>query len=257
MSTKNSVLMLLFALSLWLCAPFVSASHAGISGGQRRGAQRATREEFVRQEEVVSFPRAGRVRVRAVEVPRTRPRLEFISEKTGRRLLSLSVGASDARAYRIESYATPMNPLVRFKVLETEGLPGPLVFAVAVKPGGTDHGFETNVIAEAGGRLKLLNASPLTNNIQGGVFVGDLGGGRGPGVAVWNFLWGDEAHYGAHRYEVRLHPFDARTASFRRGRQLRTRGKHANGRDALAELGLPRYANLLDEMPSIAEYRRN
>ena len=252
MSTQNGVLMLLFALSLWLCAPSVSASHAGTSGGQRTKPA-----EFVRQEEVVSFPRAGRVRVRAVEAPRTRPRLEFLSEETGRRLLSVRVGASDARAYRIESYATPMNPLVRFKVLETAGVPGPLVFAVAVKPGGTDHGFETNIIAEAGGRLKALNPAPLTNNIQGGVFVGDLGAGRGPGVAVWNFLWGDEAHYGAHRYEVRLLPFDARTASFGRGRQLRTKGKHANGRDALAELGLPRYANLLDEMSSIHEYRSN
>jgi hypothetical protein len=250
--------MLQLALSLWLCAPFVSASRAGTPGGQGRGPRRATQEkEYVRQEEVVSFARAGRVRVRAVEVPRTRPRLEFIAEKTGRRLLSLSVGASDARAYRIESYATPMNPLVRFKVLEAAGLPGPLVFAVAVKPGGTDHGFETNLVAETGGRLKVLNSAPLTNNIQGGVFVGDLGAGRGPGVAVWNFLWEEEAHYGAHRYEVRLLPFDARAASFRRGGRLRTKGKHANGRDALAELGLPRYANLLDEMPSIAEYRRH
>ena len=243
--------MLLTLAVFCLCAPPASP------WAQRRGAQRARAAEYVRQEEVVSFPRAGRVRVRAVEAPRRLPRLEFVSEKTGRRLLSLNVGTSDARAYRIESYATPMNPLVRIKVLDAAGWPGPLVFAVAVKPGGTDHGFETNIIAEAGGRLKVLNPSPLTNNIQGGVFVGDLGGGRGPGLAVWNFLWDDEAHYAAHRYRVRLLPFDAKTATFGRGRQLRTKGKHASESDALAELGLPRYANLLDEMPSIQEYRRN
>ncbi|HEX6624459.1 MAG TPA: hypothetical protein VF064_12160, partial [Pyrinomonadaceae bacterium] len=165
MSTRKDVSTLLLALAVFcLCAP--AGSHAASSAALRRGVRRTKSAEFVRQEEVVSFPRAGRVRVRAIEVPRTRPRLEFVSEKTGRRLLSFSVGSSDARAYRIESYETPMNPLVRFKVLEAAGLPGPLVFAVAVKPGGTDHGFETNIIAEAGGRLKLLTPAPLTNNIQ-------------------------------------------------------------------------------------------
>lgn len=248
--------MILLAWSVGLCASPVAYARA--SGAQRRGARRAAAAaKFVKQEEVVTFARAGRVRVRAVEVPRGLPRLEFASAATGRGLLSLPVGTSDARSFRIEPWETPMNPLVRFVVMSAPGLPGPLVVAVAVKPGGTDHGFETSVVGEVGGRLKVLTNAPLVNNIQGGVFVGDLGGGRGPGVAAWNFIWEEEAHYGAHRYEVRLLAFDARRGAFRSARPLRTKAKHASASDALAELGLPRYANLLDEWPAIKEYRRN
>lgn len=257
MSTKNRVVMLPLVLAVCLCAPFASASHAGTQGARQRGARRAAQAKFVKQEEVVTFARAGRVRVRAVEVPRSLPRLEFASAATGRALLSLPVGTSDARAYRIEAYETPMNPLVRFVVLDPPGMLGPLVVVVAVKPGGTDHGFETSVVGEVGGRLKVLTPAPLGNSIQGGVFVGDLGGGRGHGLAAWNFIWEEEAHYGAHRYEVRLLAFDARRGAFRRGGPLRTKAKHASASDALAELGLPRYANLLDELPDIKEYRRN
>ena len=30
----------------------------------------------------------------------------------------------------------------------------------------------------------------------------DLSGRRGPGLALWEALWGDESHYAAHRYKV-------------------------------------------------------
>lgn len=257
MNVKNKLPVLPFALLVLTCAaPLSRASQPETNGPRARATSAASR--FVKQEESVTFARLGRVRVRAVEMPRARPRLEFASEATGRRLLTLPVGTTDPRAYRIEPYETPMNPFVRFAVVNTEGMTGPVVVAVAVKPGGTDHGFETSVIGEVGGRLKLLTTAPLTNSIQGGVFVGDLGAGRGPGLAAWNYVWGDdEAHYAAHRYDVTLLRFDARRGVFRRVSRQRTKSKHEDGREALAELGLPRYENLLDAMPSIKEYRSN
>ncbi len=256
MLTKHNLLTPRLALALCLFALHAAPPLIETVSAQRPGAKRAsTPSKFVKQNEVVRFPRAGEVRVRAIEIPHRLPRLEFTSAATGRRLLTVSGGASDPRAYRIEPGPTLMNPLVRFKVLHPSGLPGPLLLCVAVRPGGSDHGFETNVIGEVGGSLRVLTPTPLLNSIQGGVHVGDLGGERGPGVAVWSFLWENEAHYAAHRYEVRLFPFDAKRNSFKRGKLLRTKAKHETGADALAELGLPRYPNLLDEMPELEDYR--
>jgi hypothetical protein len=197
------------------------------------------------------------VRVRAVKQTRRVPRLEFVSAATRRTLKVFHLGASDPEAFKPDAGwgDSPIDPFVRFRALDVEGLPRPLVFAVAVRPGGSDHTFETTLVGEAGGRLKVLTPEPLLTSIQGGVFVGDLGGGRGRGVAVWVFLWEDEAHYAAHRYEVKLYTYDARRASFRRAAVLRSKGKHRQGADALEELGLPRYTNLLDDFPAIKDYR--
>jgi len=196
------------------------------------------------------------VRVRAVDVTRGRPRLEFSSVQTGRRLLDVTAGASDPEAFIREPGGSLMNPFVSFRVLRVRGLPDPLVLAVAVRPGGSDHGFEATVVGEAGGGLKVLTpADPPYVNIQGGFFVGDLGRGRGPGLVAWNFIWEDSAHYGDHRYEVRLYPFDPARAAFGLPVTLQSKRKHASGAAALAELGLPRYKNLLDDFPAIADYR--
>jgi hypothetical protein len=212
----------------------------------------------VTQEETIVFPRAGRVRVRAVEARGRQPRLEFVKEATGRTLQVVTLGTSDAESYKPldEPGVSLIDPFVRFMPLNVEGLPAPLVLAVAVRPGGSDHGFETTIVGARGAGFSVLTPEPLQTSIQGGVFVGDLGGRRGPGVAVWGFIWDDgEAHYAAHRYQVKLYPFDARRGVFRRAASLRSRQKHARAEDALEELGLPRYPNLLDNFPAIKEYR--
>lgn len=210
------------------------------------------------QEETVVFPRAGRVKVRAVEARGRRPRLEFLREATGRRLQVFTLGTSAPETYRPldEPGVSLIDPFVRFMPLNVEGLPAPLVLAVAVRPGGSDHTFETTVVGAGGAGFRVLTPEPLQTSIQGGVFVGDLGGGRGPGVAVWGFIWGDdEAHYDEHRYQVKLYPFDARRGLFRRTASLRSKRKHGSAGDALEELGLPRYVNLLDNFPAIKDYR--
>lgn len=243
-----------------LCATLLLAA-APPAGGQTRRGGRARARQYpskVIQEETLRFPSAGEVRVRAVKQTRRVPRLEFASARTGRALKTFHLGTSDPESFKPDAGwgDSPIDPFVRFRALDAEGLPRPLVFAVAVRPGGSDHTFETTLIGEAGGRPKVLTPEPLLTSIQGGVFVGDLGGSYGRGVAVWVFLWDDdEAHYAAHRYEVRLYTYDARRASFRRAAVLRSKGKHRQGVDALAELGLPRYANLLDDFPALKDYR--
>jgi len=212
----------------------------------------------VTQEEFMAFPRAGRVRVRAVEARGRLPHLEFSRAETGRSLSRITLGTSGPESYRPldEPGVSLIDPFVRFKPLNVEGLSAPLVLAVAIRPGGSDHTFETTLVGASGQSFRVLTPEPLLTSIQGGVFVGDLGGRYGVGIAVWNFLWEDsEAHYAAHRYEVKLYTFDARRSLFRRAAVLRSKGKHKRGEDALAELNLPRYSNLLDNFPAIESYR--
>src|SRR5687767_5185561 len=98
---RTLLLTLLVTLSL---APSHPALTPPEGAGQRRqqGARRAARPRRVKvtQEETILFPRAGRVRVRAVEALGQLPRLEFLKEATGRRLGSITLGTSAPETYR-------------------------------------------------------------------------------------------------------------------------------------------------------------
>lgn len=241
-----------------MCAAPAEGSGGGARPQRRASSARRAAPSKVTQEEVVRFPRLGEVRVRAVEARGRQPRVEFASAATGRLLFSATLGSSDPESFRptLSPGVSPIEPFVRFTTVSADGLPSPMVAAVAVRPGGSDHGFETTLIGEVAGRLKVLTPEPGWTPIQGGVFVGDLGGGRGPGMAVWEFIWADdEAHYDRHRYAARLYKFDRRRAVFRRFDALRSKEKHESGEAALEGMKLPRYANLLDNFPAIKEYR--
>jgi hypothetical protein len=261
-STRIVTRLLLAFVAASSLAPCAALARGGSDTKALQSSRRAPRarppQSKVTQEEVVVFPRAGRVRIRAVEARNRLPRLEFAHAGTGRTLRTITLGTSAPETYRPldEPGISLIDPFVRFMPLNVEGLPAPLVLAVAVRPGGSDHGFETTLVGANGAGFRVLTPEPLLTPIQGGVFVGDLGGKRGPGVAVWSFIWEDtEAHYTAHRYEVKLYPFDARRGVFRRSTMLRSKGKHQRGEDALEELKLPRYTNLLDNFPAIESYR--
>ena len=242
--------------ALMLCLA-VGAVVAPAAQPSRRGRARVQPRRST-QAETVSFRRAGRVNVRVTEAPFALPRLEFVSEATKRPVKIVNLGTSDPESYRATADwgKSAMEAFARFMPLEAEGFPSPLVLAVAVRPGGSDNGFESTLVGETNGALRVLTPKPLVNYIQGGVFVGDLGRGRGPGAAVWSFVWGnDDGHYGAHQYDVRLYRYDRRRGVLRHASSLRSRRKHRSGADALAELGLPRYTNLLDNFPAIKDYR--
>jgi hypothetical protein len=204
---------------------------------------------------VVNFPTLGEVRARAVENFGEPVRMEFVKLGSDEVLAAFDAPHSDSdpKGFSPNSDVDFGNPFLRFKVLRIGGLPQPLILSVAVTPGGSDCGFYATVIGEEHGRLKVLTPEPLDTSILGGIHVGDLGGGRGVGAAVWSFIWDDgEGHYSEHRYEVKLYPFDSRRGRFVEGATLRTRGKHARREDALGELGL-KYTDLLQDMPDVSE----
>jgi hypothetical protein len=206
----------------------------------------------VTQELWITFPKAGQVHVRAVENYGEQMRLEFLDIEKDTVLHSFPAPTDE----QPDATATYGNPFLRFRVLRVEGLPQPLVLAVAVTPGVSGHGFSASLIGEVGGRLKVLNKKPLETDNQSGIHVGDLGGGRGMGVAVWTYIWdtGCEGHYSAHQYRVERYPFDARRGRFVGGRTVRSKGKYGgHGEGALKELRL-RYTDLLQDMSDVSEY---
>jgi hypothetical protein len=216
-------------------------------------AEDAAKDEGPRvtQQLWVNFPKAGRVHVRAIEDFGEQMRIEVLDVETEALLYSFPAPAEE----RPEA-GYIANPFLRFAVVRRGGLPRPLILAVAVTPGVSGHGFSASLIGEVGGRLKILTPAPLATDNQGGVHVGDLGGGRGAGVAVWTPIWdtGCEGHYSAHRFEVEHYPFDTRRGRFIRGRTVRSVGKYGrHGEGALEELGL-RYTDLLQDMPDVSAY---
>ncbi len=207
----------------------------------------------VSQQLWVKFPKAGLVQVRAVENYDERMRIEVLDGETDALLYTFQAPTDAQPNAEQEKFGTAF---LRFRVLRDLGLPQPLILVVAVRPGGSGHGFYVSLIGEVGGRLKVLTRERLTTNNQGGIHVGDLGGGRGMGVAIWSPIWDPdcEAHYGAHQFEVEQNPLDVRRGRFVKGRTVRSRKKYGgHGEGALGELRLG-YTDLLQDMPDVSEY---
>jgi hypothetical protein len=215
----------------------------------------AAADSKIVQQVIIRFPDIGLVRVNALEPLNALPQLVFTGVKNHKAISTIHLGTSDPDFFKPHPEDKYTKPFLRFKVLSAKGLPTPLILAVAVAPGGSDTLFESSLIGSVNGELRVLTPEPLTNNVQGGIYVGNLGRGRGTGAAVWNFLWEDGAHYAPHRYEVKLYPFDVKAMSFRKGKVLRSARKHADrGERALSELRLP-YRDLLRSIPITEKYR--
>jgi hypothetical protein len=195
----------------------------------------------VPQERLVKFPGIGSVSVRVIEADKKLPRLQFSDSASRKILLTVPVGTPD-----------PDRQLVlRFKELSISGLPAPIIIAMALDEGGSGCRFDAVAIGAVKGRLVLLTQTPLQAGERGGIHLGKLGRGRGSGIAVWNFIWGDgESHADPHRYEVTFFPWSAGKVRFVKGGKLRTRSRHERGEAALSELQLL-FVNLL--LPDFAD----
>lgn len=92
---------------------------------------------------------------------------------------------------------------VRFQTARLDA--EPVLLATAVTPGASESGYH-HVLLGYGRGLRELSPVPLENGDTGAIFVGNLGRGRGAGLARWDGIWaGDEAHYSPHRFEVTLY----------------------------------------------------
>jgi hypothetical protein len=82
----------------------------------------------------------------------------------------------------------------------------PFLFVTAFRPGGSGCAYEHLILAYGGENyaedgVQPLAPMPLGHGNMDGVFVGDLGRGRGPGLVTWTAQW-DDGHYSPHQYQI-------------------------------------------------------
>ena len=195
-------------------------------------------ESGAAQSAAVYFPGVGTVRVEALELEGHLPRMVLTEQSTGRQLLSTDLGTSWPDRYVIHHDWGVMCPRLRFRWLRMSGLPSPLILAAVMTPGTSDCGYLSVVISAVKGHLKVLTPEPLWTDVEGGVYVGDLGGGRGYGLVRWDFIWGHEAHVDPHQFEVSIFHFDPAESLFKLERKIISKKKYATGGEFLAKLGL-------------------
>jgi hypothetical protein len=195
----------------------------------------------VMQQGSVEFRGAGKIRMEVVDAVRS-SRIVFRSAKTGKTINPLT---RSGRVASRSEFAGRMGQALAFKV-ESDGVTSdPLVLVSTVFRGADHCAFSVRLVGESEGRLRLLTDRPFETDDMGGLYVGDLGGGRGRGVAVWDFVWGkDEAHFDAHRYEVKIFKYLPGARRFVKEAVLRSKQRYASWEDAARELQLP-YANAL------------
>jgi len=197
---------------------------------------------------VVKFEQLGTVRIRTSYPINGFPTLIFTNTH-GKVLLKTVVG--DDRLSRINpelnhdgTQSPEENPILRFLVADGPAAKSKVVLAIAMLGGGSDCAYQGAVVGEYQGQLRSLLPKQVFTNAEGGMYLGDLGGNRGYGFAVWNFIWGSEDHMHPHRYNVKLFRFDPAAGQMVKIADLNTKRKYDNDTDALAELGL-HFPNLL------------
>ena len=176
---------------------------------------------------------------------------------SGQLLYTLPLGSGDPDIFRIET-DSPHDPpawsrlgprVVSYFVIQPEHQKVKLL-AIAMYTGGSDCGYVPALVGVVEGKLKSLLVQQPVVNSQGGLYVGDLGGRRGFGLAAWTFLWEDGAHYGRHRYRVTLYRIDADTGKSTMAYQKETKRSYSQASDALHELGF-HFDNFLSLSPAL------
>jgi hypothetical protein len=125
-------------------------------------------------------------------------------EKYGDPMSRMLVLQSDCKLVFSQGFDDATKVLFSEQKLGTQ----PFLFITAFSPGGSGAGFSHTLLGYGGQMFAEDGVQPLApmslnQGNMDGIFVGDLGRRRGPGLVMWNAQWnGQEAHYGRHRYEI-------------------------------------------------------
>lgn len=198
---------------------------------------------------VVEFGQLGSVSIKTSRRANDFPTMIFTDARGGV-LLTTAVGAGN-RIFRInpeENRDGRENPILRFSVVDGPATKSKVVFAAAMYGGGSDCEYQGTVIGATNGHLRPLLLDQAFTNAEGGMYLGDLGENRGYGFAVWNFIWGSEAHVDPHHYNVKLFRFDPVAGQMVKIADLKTTRSYKTDTEALSEFGL-HYPNLLRSIP--------
>lgn len=163
----------------------------------------------------VEFPRIGKVHVEAKIIPHVLPQVIFRAARSKVVLLQTSLGSGSLDPKYIDTApgGDPF-PIVRFKVVQLEGVESPLVFVSAMEAGGSDCSYWGSVIGEVGGKLEVVSPTlPMVNAEGGYALTRSLHGD--PELVAWNFIWAkNEAHVDPHAYWVETYRWNPATGTF-------------------------------------------
>jgi hypothetical protein len=196
----------------------------------------------IAQSAVINFPVNGRVMVEAREEVGRFPQMVFTSQRTHKQLILSSIEDKDKWLIPLEGDTNETRPSLRFRALRSRAFASPIIMAVAVYYGGSDHAFFLTLFTELNGKIIRLNEEPFFTNIQGGYYFGTLNQRFGRGLAVWNFVWDDgRGHYSNHKYQIDI--YRLRGGKLRRIFKTTSRRTYnpGKGENSLRELGIKAY----------------
>jgi hypothetical protein len=197
------------------------------------------------------FPGIGMVTIRTIKAVGALPAV-VLADAKGRVLLNATVGGTQSGYFRISRGPDgTLNPTVHYALLPGPNPTSRAVLAVAAAVGGSDCAYEAIVFGSERGKLSLWTPKTLDTQAEGGIYVGDLGHRRGYGLAVWNFIWGNEPHVAPHRYRVSLYHLNRRRMVFYPSITMTTRRHYSDDTAALRELGLT-FPNLTKAIPDLS-----
>jgi hypothetical protein len=125
-----------------------------------------------------------------------------VAVKSRRHAGMFGVSQTELRVWRSDCIPVlrrtfPQASLLRFE--EARLGDQPLLHVVARYPGGSGELFRHHLIVlDPLSDPQELAPRDLAHTNMGGFFVGDLGEGRGPGIAIWDAEWNEGAHYDPH-----------------------------------------------------------
>lgn len=213
------------------------------------------------QQQIVAFPRIGKVEITTWEKDKDVPRIAFRKVKS--KFLIREIKYSEIRHgnewWLIDKNGDPGHPTIHFRVLSFPKMKTPLIFVTGVYHGGSDGSLETYLVGDVHGKLRVINAAPFLNAYQGGTYVGYLGPRYSFGAVVWNFIWQDgTAHYSTHPYIVEVYGFNENTGEFRLKRKFETKRVYSyfqNPTGPLREFGISG-RDLLETLPRLEDRRQ-
>ncbi|WP_419759059.1 hypothetical protein [Acidisoma sp.] len=197
------------------------------------------------------FPGIGMVTIRTIKAVGSLPAV-VLANARGRVLLNATVGGTQSEYFRISQGADgTLNPTVHYALLPGPDPTSRAVLAVAAATGGSDCAYEAIVFGSERGKLSLWTPKTIDTLAEGGIYVGQLSPRRGYGLAVWNFIWGNEPHVAPHRYRVSLYHLNRRRMIFYPTGTMTTRRRYSDDSSALRELGLT-FPNLTKAIPDLS-----
>jgi hypothetical protein len=204
------------------------------------GAPANSRQEVLTTS-TVDFPKSGPILVRAVVKQGDHPRLSFRSERTGEVVLNADVGKPSEWTEPVDkSDPKHLSTSVGFIVLHRQGLPDPLIVALARAQGGSDCSYNSALVGEVSGKLMRLTPDLPDHETRGNVWLSSESPGTTTLTVTSERYLDSDVHYkGPSRMAVSVYRYEPSEGRFveLRGAEVDSTDLHVSGEDVMSLFG--------------------